>query len=102
MFCKKCGTLMLPKDGKIVCSKCGAKKKISKDDSYKTTSSGSKKKELLIIEEDMKTLPTTRAECSKCKNMEAEWWLRQTRSADEPETRFFRCTKCKFTWREYD
>ncbi len=102
MFCKKCGTLLLPKDGKIVCSKCGTKRKISKGDSYKTTSSGSKKKELLIIEEDMKTLPTTRAECPECKNMEAEWWLRQTRSADESETRFFRCTKCKFTWREYD
>ncbi len=102
MFCKKCGTLMLPKEGKIVCSKCGTKKKISKNDSYKTTRSGSKKKELLIIEEDMKTLPTTRAECPTCKNMEAEWWLRQTRSADESETRFFRCTKCKFTWREYD
>ncbi|MFQ5975465.1 MAG: hypothetical protein ACE5J5_04000 [Candidatus Hydrothermarchaeales archaeon] len=22
------------------------------------------------------------------------------RGADEPETRFFRCTKCKFTWRD--
>ena len=25
----------------------------------------------------------------------------QTRSADEPTTRFYRCQKCKFTWREY-
>ncbi|MBI2112883.1 transcription factor S, partial [Candidatus Woesearchaeota archaeon] len=25
----------------------------------------------------------------------------QTRGADEPETRFFRCTKCNYTWREY-
>ncbi|MDP6459515.1 MAG: transcription factor S, partial [Candidatus Hydrothermarchaeota archaeon] len=29
------------------------------------------------------------------------WWLLQTRKADESETRFYRCTKCKFTWREY-
>ncbi len=102
MFCKKCGSLLLPKEGNIVCSKCGAKKKISKKDSYKTSSSGSKKKELLIIEEDMQTMPTMRAECPECKNMTAEWWLRQTRRADEAETRFFRCLKCKFTWREYD
>ncbi|MRR35944.1 transcription factor S, partial [bacterium] len=32
----------------------------------------------------------------------AYWWLRQLRSADESEVRFFRCTKCSRTWREYD
>ncbi|HID27364.1 MAG TPA: transcription factor S, partial [Methanosarcinales archaeon] len=26
----------------------------------------------------------------------------QLRSADESETRFFRCTECGKTWREYD
>ncbi|MEM4865380.1 MAG: hypothetical protein QXY09_02690 [Acidilobaceae archaeon] len=25
----------------------------------------------------------------------------QTRAADEPPTRFYRCTKCGYTWREY-
>jgi len=25
----------------------------------------------------------------------------QTRAADEPPTRFYRCTKCGHTWREY-
>jgi hypothetical protein len=24
----------------------------------------------------------------------------QIRSADEPESRFYRCLKCEFTWRE--
>lgn len=102
MFCKKCGSLVLPKDGMIVCTKCGSKRKISKGDNYKLTHSGTKKKELVIIDDEIETMPTTRAECPKCKNMKAEWWLRQTRGADEPETRFFRCTKCKFTWREYN
>ena len=29
------------------------------------------------------------------------WWMLQTRSADEPTTQFFRCTKCQHTWRNY-
>lgn len=47
------------------------------------------------------TLPTTQEECPKCGNNEAYWVLRQTRGADEPETRIFECTKCGHKWREY-
>ena len=39
--------------------------------------------------------------CPKCGNPEAYWVLRQTRGADEPETRIFECTKCGHKWREY-
>ncbi|MEM3032488.1 MAG: transcription factor S, partial [Nitrososphaerota archaeon] len=47
-------------------------------------------------------LPTTHdVECPQCGNNEAKWWTVQTRSADEPMTQFFRCTKCGHTWREY-
>ncbi|MEE8168368.1 MAG: transcription factor S, partial [Candidatus Hydrothermarchaeales archaeon] len=69
---------------------------------FKLTQTLKKKNKLLILEDEIGTLPTTDAECTRCGNTLAEWWLRQTRGADEPETRFFRCTKCKFTWREYN
>jgi len=42
-----------------------------------------------------------RRECEVCGNKKAWYWLQQTRSADEPPTQFFRCTKCKRVWREY-
>ena len=48
------------------------------------------------------TRPTTNVICPKCGHGKAEWWLQQTRSADEAETRFFKCLKCRYTWREYD
>ncbi|RLG55421.1 MAG: transcription factor S [Candidatus Hydrothermarchaeota archaeon] len=101
MFCKKCGSLMLPKNGKLVCTKCGEEEEILNKTEFKLKEKGKKKKEILIVDEKINTLPTIRVECPKCKNMEAEWWLLQTRKADEPETRFFRCTKCGYTWREY-
>jgi DNA-directed RNA polymerase subunit M len=102
MFCEKCGSLLLPKDNKLVCKRCGATKEIADKKEFTLTKNREKKKKLLILEEDINTLPTTKAECRKCGNTEAEWWLLQTRKADEAETRFFRCTKCKFTWREYN
>tara|TARA_Y100000310_G_C20650818_1_gene799312 strand:- start:76 stop:345 length:270 start_codon:yes stop_codon:yes gene_type:complete len=48
------------------------------------------------------TMAISKEECPKCANIGAYWWTEQTRSSDEPETQFFRCTKCKHTWREYD
>jgi len=46
-------------------------------------------------------LPVTKAECKKC-GSDGILWMMQTRSADEPSTRFYRCTKCNHTWREYE
>ena len=46
-------------------------------------------------------LPTIEIECEKCGHDQAVWWTLQTRSADEPTTQFFRCTKCEHTWRNY-
>lgn len=37
--------------------------------------------------------------CSRCKSEEIEFWEEQTRSADEPMTVFYRCTKCSKQWR---
>ena len=102
MFCKKCGSLALPKNGKLICRKCGYEEELSEGINLKRVEkSGEKKKEVTVIEDKVITKPVTRAECGKCGNSEAEWWLLQTRRADEPETRFFRCTKCGYTWREY-
>jgi DNA-directed RNA polymerase subunit M len=93
---------MLPKQKKLVCTNCGKETEISNAESFRLKQAEGNKNKLLIVDEEINTLPTTRAECRKCGNMEAEWWLLQTRRADEAETRFFRCTRCKFTWREYN
>ena len=44
---------------------------------------------------------TIKIDCEKCHNQEGLWWTFQTRSTDEPETKFYRCTKCNHTWRDY-
>ena len=107
-FCDKCGSVLEPqkKGNKVilVCRRCGKKKNTNKKGDYKMAVSTGKKAEKIIVVEKKKTfeaLPKTRAECPKCSNKEAYWWMQQTRASDEPPTRFYRCVKCKHTWREY-
>ena len=92
MFCPKCKLLMYPKDKVLICRKCGfEKKKIGSN----VVLSKQKKKEVTIIEDKDKTnvLPKTRIKCTK-------WIMRQMRGSDEPESRFYTCTKCGYKWRE--
>lgn len=100
MFCPKCKSLVFPKDGKLVCRKCGVEvdQKSQKDPMIRHKS---KDKEMAVMGELSGTLPTADVECPTCGHNKAYWVLRQTRAADEPETRIFRCVKCSHSWREY-
>jgi DNA-directed RNA polymerase subunit M len=57
---------------------------------------------LIIVKEDdrISVLPKVKEICPKCDHNEAETWQIQMRSSDEPSTHFFRCIKCKHTWRQ--
>ncbi len=96
-FCD-CGGMLVPSGEGFVCRSCG--KRTSKKVNIRITTQ-SKQEDMVIIEDNTPDLPKTNKECKKCKNGEAYYWLIQTRSADEPPTQFFKCTKCKHTWREY-
>ena len=102
-FCPKCGTMLFPKDNSFKCG-CGYQKKITPESlsDYKVSEKLETRENVIVTGDNIKTLPTTKAICPKCQNREAFWWLQQTRRADEAETRFLRCSKCGYTWREYD
>jgi DNA-directed RNA polymerase subunit M len=90
---------MFPKEGKHVCCSCGNEVEIEGSHIIVT---GSVDKEITVIgDEDKATLPKTRIECPECGHTEAYFVIRQTRAADEPETRIYRCCKCNHSWREY-
>jgi len=90
--------------GQLKCRKCGYTRKIEDTDQMKKKVER-RENEITIVEEDgesIKTMPTIQIRCPKCENNLAIWWLRQLRAADESEVRFFRCTECGHTWRQYD
>ena len=99
-FCPKCGLLLVQKRKRFVCPKCGrsAKEKVRIMSSEKMAE---KTKVGVIKEKEASVWPVTTATCPKCGNNKAYFWEAQMRATDEAETRFFRCTKCKHTWREY-
>ena len=103
-FCPKCDLRLKKSSSNSVlsCPKCnyteGQESEIQDQVSEEET-----KSDFLVLDENegKEVLSTIEIDCEKCGNNEAFWWMLQTRSADEPTTQFYRCTKCEYTWRNY-
>lgn len=80
------GSIKMPKKGK----RTVVAEKVAKTESV-----------AVINEEAGETYPIVDIRCPRCKNKKSYFWTQQTRSADESETKFYKCTKCKHTWRVY-
>lgn len=109
-FCPNCETRMRLKfdDNLILCPKCGFSvnggNTINMNSSISASATTVQKQNALRVmdgENNVEILPTINIDCPKCSNNSAVWWMLQTRSADEPTTQFYRCTKCNHTWRNY-
>ena len=102
MFCPKCGSIMLPKTingQKFLACSCGHKMAAGKNDFRFVEKAGSKQS-ISVVEKEEEIHPLVDERCPKCGHGQARAWEIQTRSSDEPETRFYKCEKCKHTWRE--
>ena len=99
-FCEKCGGLIVVKEGRTECARCGHKlKKKMKLQSFEKIV---KPNAISVInEESDNTYPIVEMKCKKCECKKAYFWTLQTRSSDESETKFYKCLKCKHTWRVY-
>lgn len=112
-FCPQCGSVMVPvKRGNgvvLVCRACGYEEvpDSSSAELYSVRMQVERKPSdriLVLTDKDIaerSNLPIITAKCPRCGHDKAYWWMIQTRSADEPSTRFYRCVKCGYTWREY-
>ena len=96
-FCPKCGAVLIQKAKNFGCARCNY---FTKDKVKLNTSEKIKEiSEIAVVSsKDTQTFPKI---AEKCKNDECYFWTVQTRSGDEAETKFFKCTKCEHTWREY-
>lgn len=104
-FCDECGSLMHAQGEDMVCSACGESQ--SKDEEMATEYvSTEAQSDDDVIESspdaDFEGKPTADdVHCDECGHGKAWYTIKQTGSADEPPTRFFKCQECGHRWREY-
>ena len=107
-FCEDCGSMMKPRDDRMVCTNddCGASTGRDRDReaAFVTTDAQTDDDVIESSEEaNFEGKPiASDVRCEACGNGEAWYTLKQTASADEPPTRFFKCTDCGHRWREYN
>ncbi len=97
--------MMKAEGDKWVCGSCDYEElRDEAKEAAMVTTQGQEESEVIdtseVSAEDMG--PTTETRCPECGHDRAFWEMKQIRSADESETRFFTCTECEHKWREDD
>lgn len=97
--------MMKPEGENLVCANCGREEERGEPDPAFVSTERQRDDEVIESTPDanFEGKPTsTDVVCDECGNEEAWYALKQTASADEPPTRFFKCTECGRRWREYN
>jgi len=97
-FCPKCGAILMMKKTKAGCPRCNyiAKGKVD----MQIKEAVNQRAPVAVVDEKTSNVnPVTSWDCKKCGSKKAYFWLRQMRSGDEPESKFYKCVKCGQTSR---
>lgn len=97
-FCAQCKSLAYPKDGRLVCRKCGWTGDLG---GSRVVTTKAESREQVVIERKDDIRPQQETECPKCGHHKAYFHLMQTRKSDEPPTQINECVKCQHSWRKY-
>lgn len=100
--------MMVSRDGEMVCTSddCGGRSDRDEDLAARFVSTEEQSDDELIETEEgaeFEGKPTASdVFCDECGHEKAWYTIKQTASADEPPTRFFKCQACGYRWREYN
>ena len=99
-FCPKCGSILMLRKTKYGCPRCSY---VTRDDvDMEIKEEVDEGVEVVVVGKKESVNPVTEFPCKKCKNRKAFFWLQQMRAGDEPESKFYKCTKCENTVRVDD
>lgn len=106
-FCDECGSMMIGEDGVMQCTNQDCAGEVEQDreraQAFNTTESQGDS-DVIESSEDaaFEGKPTAAVYCDSCENERAWYTIKQTGAADEPPTRFYKCTECGYRWRDYN
>jgi DNA-directed RNA polymerase subunit M len=102
-FCDECGAMMKAEGDTWRCSAGHEKPRTDGDGAWTREEQADDEGPVDLSEVDPADMnPTTSVVCPACGHDRAHYTMKQIRSADESETRFFVCTECEHRWREDD
>jgi DNA-directed RNA polymerase subunit M len=105
-FCDDCGSITHADGDEMVCSSCGTRAPRDEQRAAEFVSTEEQSGDEVIETEEGASFegkPTADdVICDDCGHTEAWYTIKQTGSADEPPTRFFKCKECGAVWRSYD
>ncbi|ERJ07301.1 DNA-directed RNA polymerase subunit protein [Halorhabdus tiamatea SARL4B] len=104
-FCDECGSMMHADGEEMVCQSCGYREPKDQELAEDFVSTQDQTDDDVIeTEEDANFEGKPTADdvvCDECGHGVAWYTIKQTGSADEPPTRFFKCKECGHRWRGY-
>ena len=105
-FCEECGSMMKAEGERWVCTSCESVQGRDREEETEFITTESQTFDDVIESDENANFEgkpiASDVRCDDCGNTEAWYTLKQTASADEPPTRFFKCTECGYRWREYN
>jgi DNA-directed RNA polymerase subunit M len=105
-FCDECGSMMHSDGDVMVCAECGHEQSRDDEAAAEFVSTEEQSTDDVIETEEganFEGKPTANdVVCDDCGHTKAWYTIKQTGSADEPPTRFFKCQECGHRWREYN
>ena len=102
-FCPICGGLLHAEQHQqmqLSCAACPYAYRLSAGLSSVQTRQVKKTERIFGGDDELKYGNKCTVQCRKCLNDEAYFMELQTRSADEPMTIFYQCTRCQANWKE--
>ena len=93
-FCPKCGSILMMKTKRVGCPKCDYVAKGKVDMEMKEEVENDDVGVRVATGKEESINPITDWDCHACGSKKAEFWIRQMRSGDEPESQFYKCIKC--------
>ncbi|MDX1747549.1 MAG: RPA12/RPB9/RPC11 RNA polymerase family protein, partial [Halobacteriales archaeon] len=101
-FCDECGSMMKTDGDVWVCPNGHEEPRDKANEGAMTSRQDQQETEAVDMSDvdDAEIGPTTKVRCVNpdCDNDRARYEMKQIRSADESETRFFTCTECGQKW----